>query len=323
MSESQHGRSDFEFVEQFGRQLAEVFDREEERAYQRRVRRRRLFPVLVTAGLATCGLLLALVLPGASTDSSAKAAEQLDRAAQAAGAMPDRLPGDEQFFHVITRVAILETSANGSAGSRSLLITSRRNIWQSISKTGRLEDQALSATDLDGTPVDIANSPTSPAQVAPVTIPPIGHYSIGRIALTSSELASFPTAGKAIIERLGRADPQTKTDPGRLFDQIADALREAPTPSDLRAGLFRSLALVPGIRSFGAQTDSEHRQGQAVGIEQDGTRHELLFDPSTSQVLSETELVTNEAASGLNVPDGTVVRNATYLVREITDGLPN
>jgi hypothetical protein len=48
-------------------------------------------------------------------------------------------------------------------------------------------------------------------------------------------------------------------------------------------------------------------------------RHELIFDPSTSEMLAERDVLLDPEAAGVNLPAGTVIGDSVYLQRAVTD----
>ena len=104
-----------------------------------------------------------------------------------------------------------------------------------------------------------------------------------------------------------------------MFEQLGDALRESPAAPALRAGLYRALALVPGIELLGARSDSRGRAGTAVAFTAGGRRSELIFDPATGDMLAEQTVVTDPRRARLPLAAGTVIGDTVYLRRAVTE----
>ncbi len=102
-----------------------------------------------------------------------------------------------------------------------------------------------------------------------------------------------------------------------IFQAATWLLARPVTPPALRAALFRVLARLEGIRVLGATTDEEGRRGTAVAITFDGVRHELLFDPSSSLLLAERDIIVTSRPEAPRYPVGTTIRSELYLTRAV------
>jgi hypothetical protein len=79
---------------------------------------------------------------------------------------------------------------------------------------------------------------------------------------------------------------------------------------------------VPGIELVGAVTDRAGRTGTAVARTEMGVRTELIFDPDSAELLAEREVLVDPAAAEIDAAPGTVIGDAVYLERAVTDELP-
>ena len=77
------------------------------------------------------------------------------------------------------------------------------------------------------------------------------------------------------------------------------------------------LARLPGIRALGTITDQMGRSGTAVAITFHGVRHELVFDPSSSLLLAQREIVVASLREASRYPVGTTIRSELYLTRVV------
>jgi hypothetical protein len=75
-------------------------------------------------------------------------------------------------------------------------------------------------------------------------------------------------------------------------------------PGDLRAALFQTAALIPGVELFDDQANRNGQTGVAVGRYEAGwgTRQEIIFDPDTGLSIGEREVPVDEG-SGQPVGD--------------------
>ena len=264
--------------------------------------------------------------------ATAKAAQVLSQAASAAESRPVAFPHDHQFYYVRSVATFLEpitahpTSPLRRDQLRPLpraLVTVGQQTWTSASRTGVTEWRVISvkfptpAARKDwkrvGRPSLLANPP------GPTAIAPLGHerYLVGNIELTRRELLDFPTSPHTIYQRLLRAGHGSTAE---VFSEIPDALRQSPQPATLRAALYRTLALIPGVRYIGAVSEGRGRMGIAVGLRNGDLEDELIFDPQSSELLGERTIVIDAHAEGL--PTGTIVANVAYLQRAVTGLAP-
>jgi hypothetical protein len=149
-------------------------------------------------------------------------------------------------------------------------------------------------------------------------------YFLGNERLSYEQVRDFGQTPRQVFDRLV-AHYQKGQGGGlryELFTWVGDALREQPAPAKLRAALYRTLALIPGVRYLGHVRDRLGRPALAVAQIERGTRRELLFDPDTSEVLAERDVMVS-VPRGLKgvVPAGTVTTDAVYVRRAVVERL--
>jgi len=78
-------------------------------------------------------------------------------------------------------------------------------------------------------------------------------------------------------------------------------------------------ARIPGVELVGPVSDRAGRAGIAVAMRDEANRirHMLIFDPETSALLGEEEIVLE--GNVLDYPEGTVIGYATYLESAVVD----
>ena len=244
---------------------------------------------------------------GQVTPAPANAREALRRVADvAARRTGPGIPRDDQYFYVASEGTELTVAAPTSdpAESYSYLYTKRREIWLSVDRTGLLRQQQVGAPRWL-TPRDRANwiragrpdEGGGPGGDA-MAMEAIHHYFIGDEKFTAAQLRDFDPTPEQLYERLrSRINGRGQSPNGEVFVEIADALRESPQTPQLRATLYRALALVPGVQLLG---DVHDRLGRdAIGVaftEHTGLRQELLLDPETAEALNEREVVAHRRA---------------------------
>jgi len=298
----------------------------------RRRRRDRRRAILATATVvAAAGATVAIVSgldEGHVAPAPATAAEALrhaaDTAEQAAG---PGVPDDDQYFYVASEGTEMTTSAPTSdpADAFSYLYTKRREIWLSVDRSGRLSESPIGPhrwlTPKDRSNWIAAGRPdTGDRRRSDEPMDAIHHYFIGDERFTTQQLRDFDPTPRELFDRLrSRVGDRGVSSDGEVFVEIADALREAPQTPQLRATLYRALALVPGVQLLGNVHDRLGRAAIGVAYPQrNGLRQELLFDPKTAEILNERHVVFRRV-QGLHAPVGTAIEDIVYTKRAVTD----
>jgi hypothetical protein len=301
----------------------------------RGVRPRRRAPrktALALAVTVAAGGAAVAVLSGLDEGHVAPASATARQALQRVAAVAERragpgVPRDDQFFYVASEGTEMVTSiyGDGPHQSFSYLYTKRREIWLSVDRTGELRDRQVGpvrwVTPADRRDWVAKGRPSVTAgQSRPMHMPAVHGYHLGEERLTSAQLRAYDPTPQELFDRLrARVGDAGQSPNGEIFVQIADALRESPQPPRLRATLYRALALVPGVQFLGNVHDRLGRA--AVGVaytEHTGLRQELLFDPETSEVLNERQVVVHPV-QGLKARVGTAIEDIVYTKRAVTD----
>lgn len=287
------------------------------------------------AAAAVAGVVIAFVLGfqgGSPTPPSATAA--LYQAADAATRHPQPFPRDDQFWYIrsidtslipVRKDPLSPLTLRQLRSLPHAIVTSEGQTWYSADRVGRTTSNVISVKfptkaarrrwERLGQP-SFGGPPGFPSRIAPV-----GNrmYLLGNIALTREQLLATSPNPHTLYRELYAHNNGNGT--AEVFTEIADTLRGYPAPARLRAALYRTLALVPGIRFIGPERDSTGRRGLAVGFVQQGIESELIFDPKTSDMLQERTIVLASASKRLGDPPGTVTSSTTYLQRAVTNTL--
>ncbi len=136
-----------------------------------------------------------------------------------------------------------------------------------------------------------------------------------------SRLPTEPEALRLEIEHRRSGSSPTEPSPassprgGATVERLLEILSEPITSSALRAAAFSALAEIPGIGLERGVADAAGRKGDAIGwVREGGFGHRFIFDPRTSAILAEAEMLFDAKAAGYpEVPDGTVFRETAYL----------
>ncbi|GAB1692567.1 CU044_5270 family protein [Krasilnikovia sp. M28-CT-15] len=147
-----------------------------------------------------------------------------------------------------------------------------------------------------------------PAQVAPCgdfnakddgRRPCVGLPAGGWQTPTEEWMAALPRDPHKLLERLRADAPGAEEGNDRgdveLLVYAADALRTGLLPADLRAALYRALALVPALKVVESSANLDGRIGTALGMDTDGERHDILIDPATGEFIGERQTNTRAA----------------------------
>ncbi|WP_022928649.1 CU044_5270 family protein [Patulibacter americanus] len=265
--------------------------------------------------------------------SEATAAGVLTRAAAVARAEgATRLPRAEQFAYTdeLTVHGVYDAVASGASARRSAFFQLKRTRrWQSAARRGVATQRTLDETRPGALPPTLTVDPgelraDGRPPTATQTVPgdrladgsirtPLGRTktSLGGEELSPAELRDYPTQPAAIVRRLRRATAgQGRSPNGELWVAINDALRGAPLPGPLTAGLYRALATLPGVTLDAPGTDRLGRRVTRLSYQEPGTweRQVLLLDARTYRRLGEQTVV---ASAPGPVPPGVPPKRTT------------
>lgn len=303
-----------------------------------RDRPRRRWWLVVAPGAVAAAVAMAVLLSlgsgvqeGQVAPAPATAAAALERAATAATRKPapEPFPRPDQFFYTRTQATYLDAAFLGGGITVPSLNTRTREAWISLGRRGggrtlstkqRFPSAAARSAWVKAGRFDLGSSDGKSMMSLGKTA-----YHLGNERLSYLQLLAFNQSGPELYQRL-RAhyiDGQGGGIDDEVFTQIGDALREQASPPRLRAALYRALKEVPGVRYLGRVRDRLGRPAIGIGRTTNrGTRRELLFDPGTSAMLAEREVMVKvpKAYVGL-VPPGTVSTDAVYERRATVDRL--
>jgi hypothetical protein len=268
------------------------------------------------------------VQEGHVAPAPATAAEALERAAAAATRTPnpEPFPRPDQFFYTRTQATYMDITEAKRITIPSL-DTRTREAWISHGRDGG--ERTIGTRQRF--PSAAARQAWERAgrftvdQGKGKDMVPLGKtkYYLGNEQLSYAQLLGFDQTGPELYRRLRAhyVKGQGGTIDNEVFTWVGDALREQASPPHLRAALYRVLKEIPGVRYLGRVRDRLGRP--AIGVARMtiwGTRSELLFDPDTSAMLAERQVMVTvpKELAGL-VPPGTVTTDAVYEQRGVVD----
>ena len=297
---------------------------------------------LAAASAALAALLIALPLGilGGGGEAQPALAQVLRETAHVALAQQPIEPGPNQFLFTRSKTAYLGATPYLPAGKRhpctrrnpcdmtgapewSALMPMTRESWISLdgSRQGRVravsgEPRFVSADQRAGWIA--AGSPPLP-QAGQVEDSPLS----GSVVIDTSKLPTDPAALRRQIE--AREIPGVEGPPGETetFTLIGDMLRETYLPAEIRAALYQLTAELPGVELLGEVEDPVGRPGTGIAFtdRKRGTKHELIFDPETSNLLGERESIVRSGPWGFEAPPGTPIGYAAYLEEKVVDSI--
>ncbi len=295
------------------------------RGRRRPPRRRRTWLLAPIGAVVTAAIVLALVTgvdSGDVTPPPAAARAALERAARAAQSRPDLNVGPGKFLYIRERDAYLSTTGDGPGWST--LTPEIIETW--VGRDGSVRIARRSGRTVFPGPRDRAR--WRKARRPDVSGDPGGRpyrhgpepFVAGGSGLSYDQLAALPSGGEAMYHRLIELARDAGPSPDReAFVIIGDLLRSAPVPAKVRAGLYRAAAYIKGIRFAGHVTDPLGRRGLAVDLAAgDGTRNRLVFDPDTSELLAEEEVLTRRLPY-VDAPPGFAIGSRVVLDVRVVD----
>jgi hypothetical protein len=289
----------------------------------RRLAVRTRWSMTAAAGLSVAAVAFVVALQGGDALPSTGTAAAY-RAAVVTQRRPLAFPADNQFYYVRSvtaesRIIQSRPPSGGGPAPPMAFVRVEQQLWTSANRIGFSKFRTLS--------VQFANPASRRAWLA-AGRPALGAsgsgregtlgrglYLLGNIELTRQALLSFTTDPRKLYRRLYAAGHS----PYGVFGEIGDELRNRPAPSTLRAALYRTLALVPGIRLIGPTRDAVGRRGVAASFTHDGLQDELVIDPKTATMLEERSIVADPAKVRVGLPRGATTSRTTYLQRAVTN----
>lgn len=123
---------------------------------------------------------------------------------------------------------------------------------------------------------------------------------------TAQYLASLPRDPQELLKAIrAHTKGQGPSVDGQVLVYVADLLNSHQVPAELRASLYRAVALVPTIDVIEQRATIDGRVGVSIGYleKSSGTRSELIIDTTTGTLIGERNVV---AEAGSDLPVGTI-----------------
>ena len=276
--------------------------------------RRRQFG-LATAGVAAAvSVAAAVVLFGADgAGPSPAAAAVLRHAARTAAQQPATDPPTAgQFVYTKSEGAVVNTAVTDD---QTINFSERvtREAWIGPDGSGRLRETHSPpsfVTTADKNAWIAAGKPELSGNDNSDETYPAGGLSY----LDLSNVPSDPSQLRQLIEE--RTIEGGPPGDAETFTIVGDLLRETYAPPAVRSALYTIASQLPGVQLVGAVKDELGRRGTAVAYVSHGVSDELIFDPRTSALLAERQVVTGD---GSWAPVGTVLQSKSYVSSGVVD----
>lgn len=307
---------------------AAIVRESEKGARTRSFRWRRVLPVASAAAILALALLF-IVSPLLRGDrQNTAAAAVLHHASHIASLQPPHYlqPGEYAYTRSVGAYFDEQDRQGHTWGA---LVRTTREIWIGSDGSGRIRQRSE-------TPVFLASDDRARWERAGA--PPISELSSGETydrrfgahglgppleidgfhQIDLLRLANSPDLLRAAIQA---AAEKTANPLGyEMLTIVGDVLRESVAPPQLRASLYQLAADIPGIELVGTVTDRAGRRGTAVAAGRGDTRLELIFDPRTSALLAQQEVLVHPIPD-TTAPVGTAISYTLFLDSGVTRSL--
>lgn len=286
-----------------------------------KLRRRIALSATLAASLAA-GLVVSSILGGPGIDPAAASA--LRHVAKVAANQPKIAPpAPGQYVYTKSVGTQYVTEVPGRGLTNFLYgVPEIRQAWIGTDGSGRLE-QTLGKITFPS-PADraawvAAGSPDLQGAADP------GDDTYAHGGLHYFDLSGLPTDPaklQTLVEQ--RVIEDGPSGDWETFAILGDMLRETYASPDLRAAIYNIAANLPGVEFLGKTTDASGRPGIGVSYTHLGTKDELIFDPRTSALLGESQVIVDpsqrgEGGMGPVGPAGSVVFSVVHLDSGVVD----
>lgn len=223
-----------------------------------------------------------------------------------------------RFDYVLRSSWYLHTAvADGSTQSK---------IVPTVTEQWRGANGSIVAYEAEGNPIEPGPPTEAYAEKAVEALPSAGgerrEYQYSGEHLLSDDL--LPSEALELRRTLLANNNLGKPDAIELLTEFTDRVSDERMRPELRAAFYRIFAEEEDMRSYGTVTDRMGRQGVAVGLDTDSsglpTRHAIILDPQTGDVLGYEQILTTDAGN-LNVRVPAVIGYELIVAAGEVDGL--
>ncbi|MGT2426715.1 CU044_5270 family protein [Amnibacterium kyonggiense] len=276
------------------------------------VRRRRRSIRLRSVGLigaAAVAVVVALVatdvlgVAGLGAGASAQAADLLNRAAGNTIRTVDPVIHAGQFRQITTTDVNLvdtdnsagQTVTYGQRQTRTVYIPAdEQDVWTEVRSPFTFTGQAY-GPDAKATAEKDPTFTDPAGRIAQVVHGKAGTQWGGPPQWTPSGVQALPRDPHLLLQYIYLITfGHGQSPPGEAFVFVSDLLRSGLVPADLRAALYRAVALIPGVTVNAHAATLDGKEGVAFGLVEKttGIRSDLIIDPDTGDLIGEREVTT-------------------------------
>lgn len=135
---------------------------------------------------------------------------------------------------------------------------------------------------------------------------------------TPEFIASLPTDPQQLYEKLV-ADHEGQGD-GKLeipiLESVGQGLNTGLYPADVRANIYRAIALIPGLEVTEGAANLDGRAGTAFGVSNGEEQRDLIIDPATGEYIGERQI---DVDGDPGVEPGTVVAYSSVVIGDVDE----
>jgi RNA polymerase sigma-70 factor (ECF subfamily) len=276
---------------------------------RRIVIRRTVFAAAVAAAIAAALAVTGVIVPGGpGHGESARAVEFLNIAAAATIKTSDPVVEPGQYLRISTDADYM-TTVFGTSGPDTYYMAPTSGVLYipaDRSQQWVWERHDLPITTVFGTAAQKARVPLGPRPHLDFETNGIFRADAGAFYGQPAQdyhFADQPRDPQALLAYFQkRYDNAPNGANAEIWTQITDELRTGQVPADLRAALYKTAALIPGIKYIGNDVTLDGRTGVAIGLENSHDREDIIVDPVTGLMIGERN-VSLKAEFG--IPAGT------------------
>ncbi|MET8758022.1 CU044_5270 family protein [Lentzea sp. NPDC004782] len=305
---------------------AALRERAEQPAGARPHRRVRWLAAAAAVGVLTAGGLSALTV--GDSGSSATAAEELTRAADLAARVVERPIAPGQYRYVRTRYDGITVEYGSDKAYRTDMANEqwipadRRDEWKLMFHIGSVK--WLPGHEGEGKPDG------GPFKDGQEFVAKCGMYSyfaegypdrctVGSFSNpTPGFVAALPKDPKDMLAKLREAG---HADDAGAFAEAREALRSGQYPAEVRATIFRALALLPGLVVTDKRANLDGKEGVALGKRYYDDFAEIIIDPANGDFIGTREVVAEDQADDKGGLKKGTVRQSSAVTTAIVGSL--
>ncbi|MFC3890256.1 CU044_5270 family protein [Lentzea rhizosphaerae] len=135
---------------------------------------------------------------------------------------------------------------------------------------------------------------------------------------TPEFIASLPKDPKELYARLKE---EGQTDDSGVLTSAREALRSGQFPAEVRANIFRALALLPGLVVTDKKANLDGKEGVALGIKYYDDFTEIIIDPENGDFIGGRDTVAEDQPDDKGALEKGTVRQSYAVTSAVVDSL--